>query len=633
MSAIRWCAALVLASGCSLVLSYPEPALESDATACANRTDDDLDGAIDCDDPDCGETPACEEVGPVACSDGVDNDRNGDVDCADERCHCPETSLALCTSARDEDADGLIDASDPGCWPAQRTSITRCASSAAIDHELSYAAVLGGAWYLASASAVEVRTAPPIGLELWSANDRPAVLGVRRTVPLRASESTLEGAIVSNEATDDSERTRRIWLALVPAGLAPDGAAPLPGAREAGIVLEIDYDRATVELRAPDASSSVPFATYGELEVLIDISAGRAGASITDARGDRVVLPRVDVASDALEWRMIAGLDGHAIILRSRFRATPNDPCGRRVPEIPSGRDFGDESGLLDVGRAVSVARGAGGYCAIALGCERQGFEVVRTLTAWSSVDGLVWREASAPASPRSGESIAAAGIGWDPDAGRYRLAVARASGADRAATISTIAGADCGAWEAEQDAGLPPVVLDGALSCDTLDPAAGLSYVVRRRGDERVHELWLTGERGLERASSSDAVAFALDLAPASDERLVPPVAVHAIGERDLVRVRPSGADTPGLIVEVAADEEGIAWRGVGAGALLVASGEPATFDSDAVLSGTIAPLDDGTYLVLHGASGDFVARRGDGHGYVSVGSAVLELTPLEEP
>jgi len=60
--------------------------------ACANGNDDDLDGLIDCDDPDCEDKPACSED----CGDGVDNTGNGLIDCLDPACSTDSECDAPC---------------------------------------------------------------------------------------------------------------------------------------------------------------------------------------------------------------------------------------------------------------------------------------------------------------------------------------------------------------------------------------------------------------------------------------------------------------------------------------------------------------------------------------------------------
>ena len=77
---------------------------------CNDATDNDGDGLIDLDDPDCLETN---------CIDGVDNNFNGQIDCADANCQkiWPDCFLVaeICDDGEDNDGDGLIDMDDPDC--------------------------------------------------------------------------------------------------------------------------------------------------------------------------------------------------------------------------------------------------------------------------------------------------------------------------------------------------------------------------------------------------------------------------------------------------------------------------------------------------------------------------------------
>ncbi|MGM0558930.1 MAG: PKD domain-containing protein, partial [Myxococcota bacterium] len=116
-------------------------------SGCGDGTDDDEDGLVDCDDPDCANAPACQvehcynlvdddmdgstdcdddECSGVAvcyqrledCVNLVDDDGDGDVDCEDT--DCANTSVCLdsgedCTNGVDDDADGAIDCDDPDC--------------------------------------------------------------------------------------------------------------------------------------------------------------------------------------------------------------------------------------------------------------------------------------------------------------------------------------------------------------------------------------------------------------------------------------------------------------------------------------------------------------------------------------
>ncbi len=60
---------------------------EDNFEICTDGIDNDNDGLIDCDDPDCNSIGIiCESV---ACNDGIDNDGDGDIDCEDSDCMVP----------------------------------------------------------------------------------------------------------------------------------------------------------------------------------------------------------------------------------------------------------------------------------------------------------------------------------------------------------------------------------------------------------------------------------------------------------------------------------------------------------------------------------------------------------------
>jgi hypothetical protein len=75
-----------------VIVACSEPKVAEDsAAACSNHKDDDGDGLIDCDDPDCFSTDACER-NDRTCSNDIDDDDNGVLDCQQESCR----SLAIC---------------------------------------------------------------------------------------------------------------------------------------------------------------------------------------------------------------------------------------------------------------------------------------------------------------------------------------------------------------------------------------------------------------------------------------------------------------------------------------------------------------------------------------------------------
>jgi hypothetical protein len=77
---------------------------------CAVDEDADLDGAWGCEDPSCAGT--CEGE---LCDNGVDDVGNGLVDCEDPACSDFPTCKERCDDGADGDGDGLVDAWDPDC--------------------------------------------------------------------------------------------------------------------------------------------------------------------------------------------------------------------------------------------------------------------------------------------------------------------------------------------------------------------------------------------------------------------------------------------------------------------------------------------------------------------------------------
>ncbi len=70
--------------------------------ACADQVDDDQDGLVDGQDPDCMDRSDMDEAAPLPC----------DPEGGEE---CPAPLLAACANGADDDGDGLTDLLDPGC--------------------------------------------------------------------------------------------------------------------------------------------------------------------------------------------------------------------------------------------------------------------------------------------------------------------------------------------------------------------------------------------------------------------------------------------------------------------------------------------------------------------------------------
>ncbi len=102
-----------------------DPKAENTAARCRDGIDNDLDGTFDCGDRNCqsiAELCCVTEFTNDRCSDGKDNDNNGFADCADYGClHgkfvtvCQETTDAACKDGKDNDGDKLKDCEDSDC--------------------------------------------------------------------------------------------------------------------------------------------------------------------------------------------------------------------------------------------------------------------------------------------------------------------------------------------------------------------------------------------------------------------------------------------------------------------------------------------------------------------------------------
>jgi hypothetical protein len=116
--------AVVMVSGC-LSPSFAELGSE----ACSDDRDNDGDGLVDCEDPDCAPTGLCEHLAG-ACTDGRDNDGDGLGDCTDPDCWDLEpclTRLAVCSSL-----DGSGCSHGLACHARLQDGLTECRVPGAI---------------------------------------------------------------------------------------------------------------------------------------------------------------------------------------------------------------------------------------------------------------------------------------------------------------------------------------------------------------------------------------------------------------------------------------------------------------------------------------------------------------------
>ncbi len=101
-----------IAVACYGMPMEPEGPMEPDEEICTNDRDDDYDGLIDCEDPDCSGLELC-----LGCDDGLDNDGDGRTDCVDASCSSLELCQGpgACEDGEDNDADGMVDCFDADC--------------------------------------------------------------------------------------------------------------------------------------------------------------------------------------------------------------------------------------------------------------------------------------------------------------------------------------------------------------------------------------------------------------------------------------------------------------------------------------------------------------------------------------
>ena len=79
---------------------------------CGDGIDQDGDGLIDCEDPDCYNSNQClVEI----CDNGIDDDLDGWIDCSDTECFALNICLEVCDNGVDDNGNGLIDDADPQC--------------------------------------------------------------------------------------------------------------------------------------------------------------------------------------------------------------------------------------------------------------------------------------------------------------------------------------------------------------------------------------------------------------------------------------------------------------------------------------------------------------------------------------
>lgn len=89
-------------------------ATENPEASCSDALDNDCDGLVDCGDPDCGASPACQAC-PDVDGDGYRDAACGGTDCDDTDSNVFPGAPEICDDTIDNDCDGSIDLEDPDC--------------------------------------------------------------------------------------------------------------------------------------------------------------------------------------------------------------------------------------------------------------------------------------------------------------------------------------------------------------------------------------------------------------------------------------------------------------------------------------------------------------------------------------
>jgi len=104
----------------------PPPIPQEIPGFCGNLLDDDGDGAVDCEDPDCASAENCL---PDGCTNGEDDNGDGTTDCEDPDCENePSCAPEDCTNGEDDNGDGASDCDDPQCADALACTPEDCAN-------------------------------------------------------------------------------------------------------------------------------------------------------------------------------------------------------------------------------------------------------------------------------------------------------------------------------------------------------------------------------------------------------------------------------------------------------------------------------------------------------------------------
>lgn len=410
-------------ASCSLALGYPEPTDEgATAVTCSNGADDDLDGRVDCLDPDCD--GRCEEL--------------------DDRC----------ADVRDNDGDGLSDGLDPACWTEASLRITRCAGVDGTTATLPSGATFGwngvaeriddgGRIYFGAATApARIAWATPLTGRLEGSR---VELGVRWGATVPAAVWLVPAASIDADLTIAPD-TERVGAQLAGAGLR--------------LFSRIERVAYAVDPRTADHEIRVAI-SFEATELVFEVHVGEMGAVPV-----RAPIPPQWGPDEPLALLFEAEPHDVPVLLRDVIVERPaRTRCDREVPELTAD----GENVVLDASRDAD-----GRVCVLAT--IEPADATTRRVRAYSGTDGSFTEVGVV----ETEGVVLGASIAWDDARGEWFGLIA---GVDAPTTLDpspdfvrSVRGPSCASLVVGEESGFPRVGLD----------AGGLDYAVLEDGRHR---------------------------------------------------------------------------------------------------------------------------------------------------
>lgn len=559
-------AGVMLLCGCNAAFDYPESKAESTPARCTNATDDDFDGDIDCDDPDC---------------DGF----------------CLEQDTRRCADGRDNDGDGLTDGLDPRCWSLAGPASVRCVTTGPVDFEERFDGVLSDTRWLQLGEGV---------VELSASTDRPDRLD--KTLAVLATEHSESVGLTSRVLFDGNWQAfdlgfqalvgggAGLRVALVPAALTSEDGSPLEDAMDEALGVDLRPDGAVVLLVDGIDHRAGSF-VRGSWQ---DVRLRKRGPSLEVVVGGKRQLA-LDIGGRPASRLVILAdpVDGGSSRIDDLFvRLAGKAPCGVRTPQIPlcSACELDESLYGRNVGWSVSVARSTtGAYCALTADGEA-GLPYATGARSWRSATARQWEPGGELVAGAEGEAWVGVSVAGDFDGGF--LAAVETETLEGPA-LHLLASPDCVEWTATGVLALPA----GAHSPSYLVP--GVTSPL-----EIYFALDSVGEHGpsLWRFRSEDGQTFHSEEAPVSvlpaDPSLAPPYSIRRAGPRDVVlihRISPEEGEL-GLGLWVAADDALTTWLKSSTHPIVEPAISRHGADGQGMVSGTLFWDETGGFLLYGG-------------------------------